>query len=162
MKRLFAFQLILSLFIVIMITGCATKKSIAPPSQATLQTRNLKPSPGKALVYYYNTKRFLGSTNVSLDEMSSEIKKDFYVVWEVDPGEYHLEFTHTQAIFVENVELDITCEANQIYYFHMLGYDRETHKLGRIDNETGQAQIEQLRVASWFKDGELVSPDKSE
>jgi hypothetical protein len=143
------------------IAGCAAK-SVAPPSQATLQTRNLKPSPEKALVYYYNTKRFLGSTNVSLDEMSSEVKKDSYVVWEVDPGVHHLEFIHTQTIFVENVELDIICEANQIYYFHMLGHDRKTHKIGPIDNETGQAQIEQLTVASWFKDGELVSTDKSE
>lgn len=154
MKRLFAFQMILSLFIVMVIIGCAAK-SVAPPSQTTLQTRNLKPSPGKALVYYYNDKRFLGSTNVSLDEMSSEIKKDSYVVWEVDPGEYHLEFTHTQAIFVENVELDITCEANQSYYFHMLGHDRETHKIGQADNEIGQVNIERFSLAGWFKDGAL-------
>jgi hypothetical protein len=154
MKRFFAFQMILSLFVLLIIVGCATK-SVSPPSQTTLQTRNLEPSPGKALVYYYNHKRFLGSTNVSLDEMSSEVKKDFYVVWEVDPGEYHLKFTHKQAIFVEKVELDITCEADQVYYFHMLGSDRETHKIGQVDNETGQTQIEQFRLASWFKDGAL-------
>jgi hypothetical protein len=159
MKRLLAFQTIVSIFILLVIAGCATK-SVEPPSQATLQTRNLKPSPGKALVYYYNHKRFLGVPNVSLDEMSSEIEKGTYVLWEVEPGTYHLEFTHTQAVFVETVELDITCQADQIYYFQMLGHDRETHKIGQVDNETGRTKIEQFRLTNWFQDGELVTEDE--
>jgi hypothetical protein len=155
MKRLLTVDIGLFILMTLVIAGCAAK-SVAPPTQATLQTRTLKPSSGKALVYYYNHKRFLGSTSVSLDKMSSHIGKDAYVVWEVDPGAYHLEFYY-KGILPEKVGLDITCEADHIYYFHMLGHERATHNIAQADDQTGRANIEKFALSGWFKDGSLVA-----
>ena len=88
--------------------------------------------------------------------MSVKIKKNRYVVWEVDPGDYHLEFCH-RGILVERVELDITCEADQISYFYMIGTDRETHQILQADNETGRARVGEFSLAGWFKNGSLVT-----
>ena len=170
MKRLFTVQMLSFLFIVWLLVGCAAKP-VAPPSQATLQTRTLQPSPGKALVYYYNHRLFLGSTRVSLDNLSSENKKDTYVVWEVDPGKHHLEFYY-KGLLPHKFGLDITCEADRSYYFYLHKAvrtdlpegppDWETYKITQADDKTGRANIEKFALSGWFKDGVLAASAESE
>lgn len=136
--------------------GCAVKSVNSPPSKATTQTRALQPSPGKALVYYVNRRIHLGSAKIALDGMSSPLEQYTYIVWEVEPGEHHLEFKKSATIFTETVALDIVCEAEQIYYFHMIGNDRETHKIVQVKNDQGREVVEKYEVAAWFRDGESV------
>jgi len=163
MKRFLPVHIGLFVLVIFYITGCTTKP-VTPPTQATLQTRDLQPSAGKALVYYYNDKIFFNAPLVSLDGASSQFSRNTYVVWEVNPGKHHLEFQRSglaSLTSAETVKLEITCESDQTYYFYMQGYDRDTHKIVQADEQAGRAKIEKFSLAGWFKDGVQVSePEK--
>jgi uncharacterized caspase-like protein len=165
MKHFLIVHIWLCVLVSFFITGCASK-TVTPSTQATLQTRALQPSAGKAIVYYYNDKRFLGSTSVSLDKLSSHIAKNAYVVWEVEPGKHYLEFYY-KGILAHKFGADIACEADRIYYFYLRSVqrldlpsddpNRETYEITQADDKTGQANIEQFALSGWFKDGSLVA-----
>lgn len=166
MKRCCAVYLLFWLGIVGLLAGCAGKP-VGPASQETLQTRALKPAPGKALVYYYNHRLFLGATNVTLDKLTSAIGSNKYVVWEIEPGKHRLEFSY-QSLFAHKFELELTCAADQTYYFFLQSEtrfdlpsddpNRNTYAIVAADEQTGRAQIEKFGLAGWFEDGVLVPP----
>ena len=162
MKNLSRIHMIVLMILLWTLGGCAAKSVNSPPSKATTQTRALQPSPGKALVYYVNRLIYVGSAEIALDGMSSPLERDTYIVWEVAPGEHHLEFKKSATIFTETVGLDIFCEAEQIYYFHMIGNDRETHEIVQVKNNQGREAVEMYTVAAWFRDGESVPLEDSE
>ncbi len=144
------------LVVVIFNAGCASNADL-PPSQHTLLTRELEPSEGSALVYFYYEKLSVKPTEVALNGAVSEIGRNSYVVWEIEPGTYPLTFTFRGGTFLtEEIATTITCEAGQTYYFRLAGHDKETHDIVRVDAETGQEKIGEFDLINWFRDGELV------
>lgn len=152
---------VIGLLITFLFAGCASQPQNMTPSQATLDTRTLQPTSGTALVYYLCEWSYFGEPRIALDGLESPLKRYRYVVWEVAPGAHHLEFKKNSGAFEENVELDMQCEANQVYYFVMAGDDRETHKIVPLDNAKNQALIDKYHLGSWFKDGALVTSEPS-
>lgn len=147
MKQSFAGILTLLMIMALSLSSCAGKP--APVSQAQIDALNLKPPPGKALVCYFNNKRFIGSTKVMLEERENPLNYNTYVVWEVDPGKYLLKF-HRQGLLPEDVKLTISCEADQVYYFYLIGDDRETHKIVQDTPDSAVARLMPMKLLKRF------------
>ena len=154
--------IMLVIFCIASSVGCASNTKL-PPSQQTLLTRELQPPDGKSLVYFYYEKFSTKPTEVVLNEVASEIKRNSYIVWEIEPGTYPLEFKFQGGTWLsEVVTITMTCEAGQVYYFHLTGIDKETHQIVPVDTKTGQKKIRNFDLISWFKDGVLVKDNAEE
>ena len=140
-----------------MIFGCGTASNI-PPSQGQAEIQRQIPE-GKSLVYFYYTKTYLlGTTAVALDGKSSPIKKNSYVLWEVEPGQHQLTFTFERKWYKKTVEKTITCEPNQRAFFHLYAYtenDEAQHKILQASADAGQKRIQRFRLMRRFN-GEIL------
>jgi len=146
-------------------SGCSsntTKKK--PQSPEDIGTKALTPPAGKSLVYLYYGRTMLGGgTLVSLDEMSSQIEKDTYVVWEVAPGTYEMQFILKKLMSQETIKKKISCEPNQIYYFRLYS-DTDTsrdpnvtvYSIRESSESAGQKAVQEFNLMTWYRDGTVV------
>ncbi|MDY0093135.1 MAG: hypothetical protein RBT80_10595 [Candidatus Vecturithrix sp.] len=132
--------------------GCATTSDI-PSSQQQTEIQHQIPE-GKSLVYFYYTRKYLlGTTAVALDEKSSPIEKDSYVLWEIEPGEHQLTFTFHRKWYQKTIEKTIACKPNQHYFFYLYPYtenDEPQHKILQASSNSGQKKIRQFRLIHRF------------
>jgi len=145
------------------LAGCGTS-TVFTPTPETLQTRDLKPSDGKALVYFYFEWIFFGgTTEVSLDGMVSPLKKNTYVVWEVAPGTHQMELHYISKFSGDRIPFTIICEPDRSYYVHPIAVDigdKPQDKIVLADEQTWQKKAPKLQVIQWFKDGAPMMTQK--
>ncbi len=161
------------LFAIVACIGCGEVFSTSKPPQTAedIQTKNMLPPPGKALVYFYYG-RFIagGGAEVSLDGISSQIGKDRYIVWEVAPGEHTLEFLLKKVMSQKTMTSTLSCEPDQIYYYRLYSYtDKSQQSRGvtaydirRSKDSDGRKKIQEFSLTAWFRDGEAVFRRESE
>lgn len=158
------------------LTGCGESVWVPelPPGPEDVQAKNLTPSPGKSLVYFYYGRIYpWGFPEVSLHNAASLINNNMYVLWEVSPGTYPLTFTLPGRRFCQDIVASVvTLEANRSYYFRLHSYrpvwrggawigrcyDRQEllFRLVLSNTSEGQQNIERFSLVSWFRDGERV------
>ena len=149
----------------LMLSSCSSNTSkVRPQTPEDIHTKEMTPSPGKSLVYLYYGRTMLGrGAAVSLDEMTSTIEKDTYVVWEVSPGKHDLQFILKKLMSEEVVKKKISCEPNNIYYFRLYNetdtsyeYDITVYSLRETSQSAGQDAIREFRLMAWYRDGAAV------
>lgn len=150
---------------IMILSGCSSNTAKSrPQTQEEIQTKAMTPSPGKSLVYLYYGRALLGGgTSVSLDEMSSAIEKDTYVVWEVAPGKYNMQFVLKKLMSEEVVKRKISCEPNQIYYFRLYSETDTSrdpnvtiYSIKESSQSAGQDAVREFSLMAWFRDGSVV------
>lgn len=149
----------------IMLSSCSSNTpKVRPQTPEDIETKAMTPSPGKSLVYLYYGRTMLGGgTTVALDEMTSTIEKDTYVVWEVAPGKHDMQFVLKKMMSEEVIKRKISCEPNQVYYFRLYSETDTSrdpnvtvYSLKESSQSAGQEAVQKFSLIAWFRDGSLV------
>lgn len=167
MKAYSRYMMVVMLAGLLAFSGCASvPKAVGSYTPEDNEAKNLTPTEGKALIYFFYGRSSSNNIEIALDRASSLINGQMYVVWEVPAGTHTLEVLVPGASEWENktAKTSIDASAGSIQYYRTISYAKEEsatvkeilYQLSPIGNSEGKEFIQAFALISRFRDGERM------